>query len=158
VRAEAADNATIPVSELVRFDEHENPFVIESEVCRISPCPDIQPFEITFPETSSNNVNGGSFPDDPSSDAGGWLYLNLNAGLPPSGVTCEGATRCDRVESQNWVVVEMTAEGRYGIDFDAAWLGNGCSADPGQLVIDGECDPCGIGPLANATPITTVIP
>jgi hypothetical protein len=30
--------------------------------------------------------------------------------------------------SQNWVIVSMFAEGRYSVDFDAAWLGNGCSA------------------------------
>ena len=30
--------------------------------------------------------------------------------------------------SQNWVIVSMFAEGKYGVDFDGAWLGNGCSA------------------------------
>jgi hypothetical protein len=29
--------------------------------------------------------------------------------------------------SQNWVIVNFQAEGRFSVDFDAAWLGNGCS-------------------------------
>jgi hypothetical protein len=31
--------------------------------------------------------------------------------------------------SQNWVVVSMRAQGRYSVDFDAAWLANGCTEE-----------------------------
>jgi hypothetical protein len=155
---EAEDNSELSVEEMVRFDESENPFVIETSICRISPCPEITPDSVTFPETSAYSINDDSqFPEDPGSDAGGWLYMNLNSGLGD-----EGLTRPTRIESQNWVIVNMSAESRYGVDFDAAWLGNGCSEDPGIHVNDdfetcdgdGEADstsssPCGIGPLAN---------
>jgi hypothetical protein len=150
----ADDNDAIPVGEMVRFDEHENPFVQESEICQISPCPDPEELEITFPETSNYLVSDAShFPPDPDSDdLGGWMYMNLNSGL---GTVSTGATRPIRVESQNWVTIQMTAEGRYGVDFDAAWLGNGCSLNPEDHVnADGDCedgpdDECGIGPLDN---------
>ena len=66
-----------------------------------------------------------------SGDVGGWMYFNLNnnsvAGtysVARPGFFPPGVTR----PSQNWVIVSMFAEGRFSVDFDAAWLGNGCSA------------------------------
>jgi hypothetical protein len=48
--------------------------------------------------------------------------------------------------SQNWVVVNLFAEDRYGVSFDAAWLGNGCSpAMP-------KTDRGRIAPTANGNP------
>ncbi|HEY6826929.1 MAG TPA: hypothetical protein VI259_08725 [Gemmatimonadaceae bacterium] len=53
---------------------------------------------------------------------------------PPTGSstatigTAGVETLFNRDVSQNWVILEMTAEGRYGVDQDANWLGNGCSA------------------------------
>ena len=29
--------------------------------------------------------------------------------------------------SQNWIVIKMQAEGRYGVEYDATALGNGCT-------------------------------
>jgi len=73
------------------------------------------------------------------------MYLNLNNG----GSTNYSAARAGFAinnttvrPSQNWVIVSMFAEGRYSVDFDAAWLGNGCSAPvplttaaaPGSLI------------------------
>ena len=48
----------------------------------------------------------------------GWMYLNL-----------DNATNDTPLASQNWVVVSMRAEGRYSVDFDAAWLANGCTPE-----------------------------
>jgi len=39
-----------------------------------------------------------------------------------------GAAFSARNVSQNWTIVSMFAEGRYSVDFDAAWLGNGAPA------------------------------
>lgn len=123
-------NGTIPVTEIVRFDEQENPSL--SEGCQISPCPGAT--DVFAPETASTPTSDTSlFPPDfgGTTDGGGWMYMNLNNGgasaysdFPPNGP--------GRTESQNWVTIRMTAEGgRYGVDFDAAFLGNGCSNNPG---------------------------
>lgn len=133
-------NDNIATTELVRFDESENPNVAEI-TCRVSPCP-VEDEEFTFPETSrTSTTNAGQFPGNLglTEDAGGWMYLNLNNGGADAYST-------DRTNSQNWVVVEMRAEGRYGVDFDAAYLGNGCSANPGTT--DAETGPF-IGPADN---------
>jgi len=135
-------NSAIPVTRIVRFDESENPTLTQG--CQVSPCPTEASFSL--PETSSRpTTDTNSFPPDntATTDAGGWIYLNLNNGIDVSpNLTSRGLTRM----SQNWVVVQQTAEGRYGIDFDAAYLGNGCSPNPG---------PTGaIGPAPNVTPAT----
>ena len=95
-------------------------------------------------------MSNGLFPIVPSStDVGGWTYFNLNNGGDATANALSGgsgffpynATRpgfgtsftstsagfFPRDVSQNWVIVSMFAEGRYGVDYDAAWLGNGCS-------------------------------
>jgi hypothetical protein len=97
------------------------------------------------------------------------MYLNLNNGgstsysvttagvsqtTPPttrdfrtgSSTTNTGAVR----QNQDWVIVSMFAEGRYSVDFDAAWLGNGCS--PAPPVTTNTTTPPVIGPSPNATP------
>ena len=69
------------------------------------------------------------FPAIPTAagDVAGWTYLNLDNGqrAPYSRDNVAGAANRP---SQNWVIVSMSAEGRYQVDFDAAWLGNGCSS------------------------------
>ncbi|MGZ5433212.1 MAG: hypothetical protein ACXWH7_09815 [Thermoanaerobaculia bacterium] len=108
------DNNVTTVAELVRFDEAENAWgdVPES---RVSP-----PIttEFTLPETSLTSVADASIYPQPTNGAiGGWMYFNLdNDGF-------------DDIASQNWVVVSMRAEGRYSVDFDAAWLANGCTPE-----------------------------
>jgi hypothetical protein len=135
--ASLAANGTIGVTEVVRFDEHENPNT--SAPCPQSPCPQATPS--VMPETSAQNTASGNFPAATGADVGGWMYLNLNNGDPagsgysvtrnvggiPTPITTAGVR-----PSQNWVIVEMfgSAAGgnRLTVDFDAAWLGNGCSA------------------------------
>ncbi len=137
-------NANIPLVEIVRFDEHENAGVQGAGVI-VSPPTLANP---TTPETSRQPVTNALFPTIAgSTDVGGWTYFNLsnggdafaganfggarpyNATRPGFGAAASlGAGLFARDVSQNWVIVSMFAEGRYGVDYDAAWLGNGCSA------------------------------
>jgi len=130
-----AANSTLAISEFVRFDEHEN--ATASSVTNVPISPPIAPGTITLPETSATNTSNTSVFPAPSTsgDVAGWMYLNLSNGgslnysssRPGFGIIgTPGATT--RSNSQNWVIVSMFAEGRYSVDFDAAWLGNGCSA------------------------------
>jgi hypothetical protein len=148
-----AVNASLAVSEIVRFDEHEN-FVanVAANGPIISPVPKGNA-GVVLPETSSTPTSNTSvFPalNFVSGDQAGWFYLNLNnggvaipaAGGPSSGVfSAQGpagllapnnpgfAVNGTLVRpSQNWVIVSMSAQGRFSVDFNAAWLGNGCSA------------------------------
>lgn len=179
-----AQNALLTATDIVRFDEHENPST--SAPCTQSPCP--TPVASILPETSATNTASGTYPAIAGADVGGWMYLNLNNGgslaytvtrnvggspvvvtngpsnLAPNGIGPR--------PSQNWVIVEMfgtvgTAGNRLTVDFDAAWLGNGCStavavgATPGPaggvLVCpagDPGCTP-GVAPYTgtNTTPL-----
>lgn len=134
-------NAAIDITRIVRFDESENPTL--STGCQISPCPAETTF-VSNEASSRPTTDATAFPPDntTTTDAGGWMYLNLNNGN--TGVAPMLTSRTATGESQNWVVVQQSAEGRYGIDFDAAYLGNGCSPNPGA----GST----IGPLPNFTP------
>ena len=133
-------NAAMGVTEIVRFDEAENPETFTPDDI-ISPAPE---GDVALPETSNNSVDDEDFfPPNEDGAVGGWMYLNLNngdiAGTSPAGTA-----------SQNWVIVSMEAEGRYSVDFDAAWLGNGCS--PADAATSEEFDADeedNIGPLPN---------
>lgn len=133
-------NASLAITELVRFDEDENPTTFTPDVI-ISPVP---PGGVALPETSlTSSANTSIYPPNPGGDVAGWMYLNLDHGSPAGAVDAA-------IASQNWVVVSMLAEGRFSVDFDAAWLGNGCSPVAPVTAEDGS-DPV-IGPAANATP------
>ena len=120
----AIANSSLPFTEFVKFDEHENAQITGGGII-ISPAPPGS----GLPETSSNPVSGSVFPPIPTAagDVAGWTYLNLDNGqrAPYSRDNVAGAANRP---SQNWVIVSMSAEGRYQVDFDAAWLGNGCSS------------------------------
>ena len=145
------NNARMPYVAMVRFDEAENAVVTTSTLPVVSP----QPPGVAgaLPETSQTPVsNTDVFPQFSGSLAtatGGWMYMNLNnvgstgvRATPPVAADVYSAARLgfeagttstaqgEVRQSQNWVVVSMFAEGRYGVDFDAAWLGNGCSPSP----------------------------
>ena len=132
------DNVTT-VAELVRFDEAENA-VGDVPESRVSP-----PIttEFTLPETSLTSVSDASlYPQMDNGAIGGWMYLNLDndSGDAP-------------LASQNWVIVSMRAEGRYSVDFDAAWLANGCTEEePISEVTDGDEI---IGPAVAEDPTVT---
>ena len=75
------------------------------------------------------------------------MYMNLNNNAS-SGTTNPYSTNR---ASQNWVIVSMYAEGRYSVDFDAAWLGNGCSpAATAPTTAGSQSNP--IRPAGNVTP------
>lgn len=112
------DNSRLTYTETVRFDERENPTVRGG--CTVSPCP---PSDLTS-ETQLENINGGFFPSDPSSDTGGWVYANI----AHSQLDANGTLLNYGRSSYNWIQIRMTGAGLYGVDFDAAYLGNGCTA------------------------------
>jgi len=123
--ATSTPNSSIAFTELVKFDEHENANIAGGGQI-ISPAPPGQ----GLPETSSQPVSGAVFPAQPAAagDVAGWTYLNLNNGGSANYSADNVSPPVRTRPSQNWVVVSMSAEGRYQVDFDAAWLGNGCSA------------------------------
>ncbi|HXH40164.1 MAG TPA: hypothetical protein VNN08_16160 [Thermoanaerobaculia bacterium] len=140
---DAKASAEMPVAEIVRFDEHENPYTLASFFCTC-----IYPIS-TLPATSSTASLSSVYPAMGSADVGGWLYLNLNNGgsttysvthdvggvpaptnaltsLAPAGSTTTVGPR----PSQNWVTVTMFGNlggNHMTAEFDAASLGNGCS-------------------------------
>ena len=147
-------NAALTIAEIVRFDEHEN-FTTFAGQGGVSPS---TPTGSRLNEASRVPVNTAVFPAQPSTagDVGGWMYLNLDNGNtgevinPLYPVGAYGGNR----PSQNWVVVSMTgtgaSAGALAVDFDATWLGNGCTATAGQSPANGGGD--FIGPAPNVTP------
>jgi hypothetical protein len=146
----AIQNSSLPFIELVKFDEHENANIAGSGII-ISPAPPGQ----GLPESSSQPVSGATFPAIPAAagDVAGWTYLNLDNGqrTPYSRDNVPGAANRP---SQNWVVVSMSAEGRFQVDFDAAWLGNGCS---GAVTQGTQIGPAGGTPVC-PPPLVCVAP
>jgi len=141
--ASLALNGFLPVGEIVRFDEHDNPNTLLpcNALCYEPPTP-------FLPATSSTSTTRDIYPQISTADVGGWMYLNLNNGgstgysvttrfgtvitgpgsisvLAPSGSQTVGPR-----PSQNWVTITMF--GNLGTkhlvaEFDAASLGNGCA-------------------------------
>jgi hypothetical protein len=132
-------NSVIAITEFVRFDEEENPTTFTPDEI-ISPVP---PGGVSLPETSRTAASASIFPPNPDGAIAGWMYLNLDNGFAYPGSDPLAA-------SQNWVIISMAAEGRYSVDYDAAWLGNGCTlATP---VTDEDGGIPAIGPSANLNP------
>src|SRR5207253_1157778 len=131
----AISNFALPITEIVRFDEHENPNTYSSGVI-ISPS---VPATITLPETSRTSTASSTYPTlaSPAGDTGGWMYLNLNTGVTAPAVAANNVnlalhpTFPTPRPSQNWVIVSMTGAGSsaglFGVEFDATSLGVGCS-------------------------------
>ena len=120
-------NALMTSTEIVRFDEEENP---ETFVPVQHPL---------IPASARISVSDDDvFPPASSGDIGGWIYLNLDD------------FETDATARQNWVTVSMRAEGRFSGDTDAQALGNGCSAPATQSSAVGGTTP--IGPAPNTTP------
>jgi hypothetical protein len=147
------NGSEMQVRDIVRFDEHENPTINASQT-RVSP---VQTTTVVLPETSSTSTSAGIYPPlSTSGDVGGWMYLNLNNGgnaaysVQRAGFSGAGTSTTTVRQNQDWVIVSMFAEGRYSVDFDAAWLGNGCS--PAPPVTTNTTLPPVIGPAPNVTP------
>jgi hypothetical protein len=141
-------NSALAVADVVRFDERENSTgLIPTSGPIISPPPVAQ--AVGLPETSKVNVSNATFFPPASvvagTTAGGWMYLNLtnnfndlsgaggastgvySAARPGFGATNLGGGVTNVRASQNWVIINESANGIYSVDFDAAHLGNGCS-------------------------------
>jgi len=123
----ALGNSAMPIAEIIRFDESEN------SSARIPFCGGVI-FTCTTGSlpAASNTLTLISVIYPPNwtfTDISGWMYLNLDnlrGNAPPRYTSPPPGTQLRA--SQNWVVVSMFAQGRFAVDFDAAMLGNGCSA------------------------------
>lgn len=153
----AGSNSAIPVT-AIRFDQHENSFG-STVGCPVSPCsgpstatlPETQ--RVAAGTTTGTSSANAAFPPFTGSntDVGGWMYLNLANGNTGAAETSERAgfgggatvpvgtaplatgTAFIRSTSSNWVIVSMFGSlgtQRLAVDFDAAWLGNGCTPAP----------------------------
>jgi hypothetical protein len=137
------------ITDMVRFDEHENPTSNANCGIILIPC---VPFAGVLPAASSTGTDSSLFPlmSGAAADPGGWLYLNLSNG----GSQLYSAKRPFNVNNttvrpnQNWVTVSMSAEGRYQASFDAVMMANGCSVAP--AITNSISEP--IAPGANITP------
>jgi hypothetical protein len=131
-------NAAMPIAEVVRFDEEENPEASYGDVLIPSPVPS----EPSLPAASLLSVaNETVIPLNTGSDVGGWIYFNLHNERPGN------------IASQNWVVVSMRSEDRFSVDMDALSLGNGCSPVTAVSNANIKNNPApAIGPAANVTP------
>jgi hypothetical protein len=105
---------SMPVASAVRFDENENVTVGVSG-------------QTTLPSAALVSTTSGTFPPMAGATLSGWMMLNLdNRAL----ISVSGNPR----PSQNWVVVHLSAEGRYGVDYDATAMANGCTAQSPGVV------------------------
>jgi hypothetical protein len=135
----AVSNSALAITEIVRFDEHENPNTYNPGVI-ISPS---VPATVTLPETSRSSTASAAFPtlSSPAGDTAGWMYMNLNSGTTVGGVNTTLHPNFGPRPSQNWVVVSMTGAGStaglFGVEFDATWLGNGCTPAIGTSTVNG---------------------
>lgn len=145
------DNTLKGMTEIVKFDEHENMLGYPPGPVICTPPP--QPPIGQLPASSSTSTSSAVFPGlPPSGDLGGWMFINASNHGSPVYSTSPGRdfrsdsstfTTCAR-QNQSWVSIQMFAEGRFAVLFDAVPLGNGCSKSP----------PPGteIGPAPNVTP------
>ncbi|HVE70771.1 MAG TPA: hypothetical protein VNI54_05325 [Thermoanaerobaculia bacterium] len=107
------DDNISQLTEIVRFDEDEN-WVGDVPLCRVARCND----DFALPLTSRTSVADNSlYPQMANGAPAGWMYINLDSGPE------------ETLASQSWVSVWMRAGGRYSASFDAAAMGNGCSAE-----------------------------
>ena len=122
-------------TQIVEFDEQENPAVDDPPPFSPPPAPDTF---VPFPwEVNKVKPNSDNFPVGTSF---GWFYLNLN-------VTVIGSQVPFGSLAQNWVSVNFTAGDRFSVGFDAINLDN--VTDPAGApsielpVCDGAPDPAG---------------
>jgi hypothetical protein len=82
------------------------------------------------------------------------MYLNLDLGASsPAGIGATLPSGLTDRPSQNWVVVSQSgsgaAAGSLAVDFDATWLGNGCSAIVGVSEANAAAGGATIGPAGS---------
>jgi hypothetical protein len=136
--ATAQSNRARRVVEVVRFDEHENPMGLFSTCLFEAGCDRV----VYLPATSrTTTASEDDYPilNSPAGDTAGWMYLNIDMfdwQAPPPAHALQG-----------WVTVSMSAGGSeaglFGVEYDATWLGNGCSAAAGSTTASGGLKPIG---------------
>ena len=104
---------------IVIFDEEEQPQVAQS--FPVSPQPP-QTGLIPFPAEAQRTRVGGA--DLPVPFNFGWLYLDLNTAVAAAGNNPPE----DPLAAQAWVTIEMEAQGRFSVGFDAIQLDSACTA------------------------------
>jgi hypothetical protein len=107
-------NAAVPYVSITRYDEYENPTVGTSG-------------SHAFPVSAAAATSSSAFPPRVGASVSGWMFLDLDN---RAGVSAASPFSTQR-PSQNWVIVHMRAEGRYGVDYDATSLANGCTNNLG---------------------------
>jgi hypothetical protein len=106
---------------VVIFDEEENPNIPTTPP--VSPPPPTTVNLICPAEAQRTRVGGSSFPVPFEF---GWLYLNLN--LLPGQAGVPALPTEDPRAAQAWVTVEMDAQGRFSVGYDAVQLDSACHA------------------------------
>jgi hypothetical protein len=112
---------------IIIFDEEEQVDVPQS--FPVSPQP---PLSSRFPFTAEAQRTTVGGADLPVPFSFGWLYLDLNTTVGPAGANPPE----DPAAAQAWVTVEMKAQGRFSVGFDAIQLDSACLAThftPGDL-------------------------
>ena len=102
-------NASVPYLSIVRYDEYENPTVGSGPRA--------------FPVAAAAATTSSAFPPRVGVSVSGWMFLELDNRAGTSASSPFSVAR----PSQNWIVIKMQAEGRYGVEYDATALGNGCT-------------------------------
>ncbi len=107
-------NEAMPFDPAVRFDESENPTALASSAFSNTPMSAaIATTSSMFPPITGYNVTG-------------WMLMNLDN---KAGTQAQGNPFSTSRPSQNWLIVRLSAEGRYAVDYDATSLRNGCVND-----------------------------
>ena len=125
------ESESMPVMDIVRFDEHENAAVFGGGIIFL-------PVPFQFVLRPAEALSTWSIPVLNTIDTGGWLYLNLSNGgssaySPPRPGF--GGRSGYREVSQNWVTTSMSAQAnRFAVEIDGTALGNGCT--PARLPTD----------------------
>ena len=128
-----AAGGALGMTEVVRFDEEENPETHTPPVIIPINTPPVIPAAGRH-ATEDTAI----FPYNSIGAVAGWMYLNLDHSID------------DAIASQNWVVTSMRASGRFSTDLDATALGNGCSEPVPQTNAIGGAQ--SIGPSPNVRP------
>ena len=135
-------NSSMEYPDIVRFDDEENPTVYSSDCTSLCPDQDWRVPSVLRIDVTNGWWEPADLPPNTSSAPAGWMYMNLHDGRSPQ--------RPNGAATQAWVVLSMSAEGRFSVDFDGTSLGNGCS--PLTYSTDEEGGLPAIGPAPNVNP------
>ena len=89
-----------------------------------------------------------------TADLGGWLYLDLNGFEADSEL---GVAERANDDAQAWVAIQMFAEGRYSVLYDAAMLENGCTPALDTTSADSEDDDSSGSQLHPGSPLVPAV-